>query len=194
MGIPVQGVTETSINGNGINKFDNSDDCNYKIVFEKLINNLTIYLKLFSRGDFKSLLKTLTRTQVRILGRKLYEIQKQIGSTGESAFQIKLRNFLKEVLEGLQMSLIIHDKYEVLKLESADAFEKAEILDDQDKLIEYLKEKQSSIKIIDDLQVEAVHANIKLEYAIYIERYGVPDPFIFDQDLLTEIIDEINSQ
>lgn len=191
--ISIHGHNNNTYNGTGANKIDNSDNCNYQFIFEKLINNLTIYLKHFSKGDFKTLMKKLTRTQVRILGEKLYQIQKQIGSTGESAFQIKLRLFLKEVLEGLQMSIITHNNYEVLKLESAEAFEKAEILDDQDKLIKYINDKYNkSYSFIDDITITTTKLNIKAEYQKYIDLYGFPDYGIFDQDLLNEIIDKYN--
>jgi len=191
--ISIHGTSINSINGTGINKNDNFDHCNYQNVFEKLINNLTIYLKYFSSGDFKTLLETLTRTQVRILGRKIYEIQKQIGFSSESNFQNKLRLFLKEVLEGLQMSIITHNNYEVLKIESTEAFEKAEILDDQDKLIAYITEKnKNKYSFIDDITITTTRLNIKVEYQLYIDLYGFPTNGIFDQDLLNEIIDKYN--
>jgi hypothetical protein len=191
--ISIFGNSNNTYNGYGINKLDNLDHCNYQIVFDKLINNLTIYLKSFSSGDFKTLLETLTRTQVRILGRKIYEIQKQIAFSSESKFQNKLRLFLKEVLEGLQMSIITYNNYEVLKLESAEAFKKAEILDDQDKLIKYITEKnKNKYSFIDDITITTTKLNIKVEYQLYIDLYGFPTNGIFDQDLLNEIIDKYN--
>jgi hypothetical protein len=69
--------------------------------------------------------------------------------------------------------------------------EDSEILNDIEKLKEYIKQQQLNMNSITSFTIQAQKLNIKPEYLKYIQLYGLPYKMIFDPVLLQEIIDDM---
>jgi hypothetical protein len=70
----------------------------------------------------------------------------------------------------------------------------SEILNDITKLKEYINKMQLNLNSVTVVAIESAKLNIKPEYLVYIQRYGVPYKTIFDKVLLQEIIDEMKNE
>ena len=66
--------------------------------------------------------------------------------------------------------------------------EKASILDDKTKLQEYINHLLGARSILPDSKVTIITAEIKAEYAEYIQMYGFPDGAVFEMDKLANAI------
>lgn len=104
-----------------------------------------------------------------------------------NTFDINLRNFMKNTFEGIQKSLIQAHEYKnnLVKLELCE--EKSSILDDNEKLIAYLKKKKRELFLFDIEPVNSISVSLKPEYKEYINRHGLPENVIFDTDKLATI-------
>ena len=70
--------------------------------------------------------------------------------------------------------------------------EKASILDDIEKLKEYINSLKKNMSLFPDIDITIVQAHIKSEYAEYIKLYGYPVGGVFDMDKLGEILIRMN--
>jgi predicted RND superfamily exporter protein len=71
--------------------------------------------------------------------------------------------------------------------------EDSEILNDMNKLKEYISKQQLNLNSITSVTIQVEKLEIKPEYVKYIKLYGVPYKLIFDPNLLQEIIDEMKT-
>jgi hypothetical protein len=69
----------------------------------------------------------------------------------------------------------------------------SEILNNIDKLKEYIKQMQLNLNAVTVVKINVSKLEIKPEYLKYIQLYGIPYKTIFDPVLLQQIIDEMNS-
>lgn len=154
----------------------------YKVLatYSEIIQNL---LFEFSLGNFQQV--------SNILNRKYYEyLSKKISIISYIDYPIyeQLRRSIQKSLQGLYKAL---EQYGVLKNTQnvlVSTKEKASILDDMNKLKEYINRLKGSRQIFPDLIISAPLATIKPEYAEYIKLYGYPQGGIFDMDKLGTIL------
>jgi hypothetical protein len=154
----------------------------YKVLatYSEIIQNL---LFEFSLGNFQQV--------SNILNRKYYEyLSKKISIISYIDYPIyeQLRRSIQKSLQGLYKAL---EQYGVLKNTQnvlVSTKEKASILDDMNKLKEYINRLKGSRQIFPDLIISAPLATIKPEYAEYIKLYGYPQGGIFDMDKLGAIL------
>lgn len=187
----INGKSYRANGGTGIGKYKEVPTNNYKKLFEKTICYLSEYLNYFSCSDFDTLIKKLDKTQISILGKKIYNLQKDIKNSTESKFKEKLRLFLKKVLIALQNGIFIYNKLKTCEKSVETLKERTKILDDMDLLREYIQELNSSFDILGGVNITASKATIKEEYQIYIDRHGFPCNGIFDPDLMNNIMLEL---
>ena len=97
-----------------------------------------------------------------------------------------------KILDGLERGLLLDDKNNTLELHVNRC---NEILKDKDSIVEYYKERfVGTTSIFGDNEISAqltVTPILKREYAVYIERHGMPEGFIFDNEILAGIIKEL---
>lgn len=118
------------------------------------------------------------------IGNQLKVIQTNIGNDG---FQNKLRELLKHTFEGIQQSVIQYGNFinAIEKLERCK--EKSSILDDSEKLLAYIKEQNKKFSLFVIPDISSVKAELKPEYARYIQLHGFPEGSVFDTDKLHAI-------
>ena len=157
---------------------------------QKLLNtHLASYIEMtiqeYYSGHFERLLELLPKVKLESLLAELYSYKKN--SIQYPTYE-KVRTLLKLYLEGLIKA--INQYLDILniknKLEKSQ--QRAGILDDMDKLQDYINKIQTSMRIFNPPPQTVVPATIKQEHATYLRMYGYPEGGIFDVEKLNNII------
>ena len=101
------------------------------------------------------------------------------------------RTFSSTLINTLTQAITEYYKVKTLESENVTLLTYKEILEDRTKLLDYISEIQKTTYLF---SAEATYTNnleIKPWYKEYLERYGAPGDGIFDNDLLTAIIQEM---
>lgn len=161
---------------------------NFSKTFNVLLKSLKSLVDNYSNAQFENLDKLYDENK-DIIGNELLTIKNNMGT---SVFKRSIRNFMKQTFEGIQQSVIQYSNL-INTMEKLDRCqEKSSILDDPEKLKEYLEEKKRSVNIFEIDAFEIVKATLKPEYARYVELYGFPESTVFDTDRLTKIKNELD--
>ncbi len=161
-------------------KVENEDI--YKVLadFSVIIQNL---LYQFSLGRFKEVSNILNRRYYQYLSVKLSKL-----AYVDYPIYEQLRKSIRYSLEGLykaveQYGILVNCENVCDKIK-----EKASILDDMQKLKEYINSLKKQVTLFPDMNITIIRAEIKPEYAEYIKLYGYPAGGIFDMDKLGAIL------
>lgn len=152
-------------------------------------------LQNFSQSEFQELNENLTMDKYSWLSNKIIN-DAQIKNVSETfTYNTKLFNLYKttihNVLEGLLQSKTQYKILNSTKLELEKQKEKASILDDMEKLREYLEGIQKEMNLMDmNIKLDVI-ANIKPQYKRYINLYGMPENFVFDSEKLAVIVKDL---
>jgi hypothetical protein len=148
--------------------------------FSETIQNLLLQ---FSLGNFKQVSTILNRRYFQYLSIKLSNI-----TYIDYPIYEQLRQSIKKSLQGLYKAIeqynVLTNTREILKTTQ----ERAAILDDMQKLRDYVNNLKKNVSIFPEMNVTIIRAEIKPEYAEYIRLYGYPQGGIFDMDRLAEIL------
>ena len=154
----------------------------YKILSLDLDKNISDILNIASRGDFNEVSEKYKEED-------FFDIFDNIDSKKKESESYehyeKIRNMSKRIVQSVWKSI-----YQFRELKTAlgeiDALqEKAEILEDADKLKEYIENLTKKIEpVIPDQTISLPVARIKEPYYTYIQVFGLPDKAQFDIVLL----------
>ena len=164
----------------------NSDEL---IFIQQLLNSkftvdLQIAIKYYYIGDFNQVLKLLSKESLAHLLNLLYSYRK---SSIEYPTYEKIRLLLKLYLEGLTKCITQFLELGRIKFALSNAEERCEILDNMEKLQEYIDKLNRTVNLFKSTPVSIVEAKILPEYVIYLQMYGYPVGGIFDPNLLNNI-------
>ena len=137
----------------------------------------------FSIGNFKYVTAVLTNSYYRKLSLQLSRIVYP-----DYPIYEKLRQTIKQSLQGLYRAIQDYSILNNTKLKLVSMTEKASILDDNERLKEYISGLRGASYLFPDLIIKAPMAIIKEEYVEYIKTYGYPSAGIFDMDKLALIL------
>lgn len=168
------------------NNSDNNDSLKIINMFIKLSNYIESIKMLFyeySLGNISIVESILTRETYENIS---VEFTKLSANEEKYPKYEKLRKNYVYAISGLYQSLLQNLNLEECSNRLTSALNKASILDDPDKLKEYINKFKS--RIFPDTSVQIISAKIKPEYLEYIKLYGYPSSNIFDIDKLGEII------
>lgn len=152
----------------------------YSVIIQKLLFE-------FSLGNFQYVSSILTNRYYQYLSIKLSQI-----IYVDYPIYEQLRVSIKYSLQGLYKSI---QQYKLLLSAQASIItitERASILDDMEKLRNYINSLKKNMSIFNNLEVTAVKAQIKPEYAEYIKLHGYPSSGVFDMDKLGAILINMN--
>ena len=167
----------------------------YQNLHSQVITGLRQMLIQYSTGDFASLEQTLTQENYNLLSSRLidYVSLQNVPDTyvyNPLLFRVYTETFHR-VLEGLLKS---ERQYKTLKDVSAQLIsvaDKAAILDDMERLREYLEARQNQSVLTEiDVKLNLI-ATLKPQYQRYVELYGLPPDLVFESQKLAEIIQEL---
>ena len=160
----------------------NIDEDIYKTLatYSETVQNLLLQ---FSLGNFKQVSTILNRKYYQYLSVKLANI-----TYIDYPIYEQLRQSIKKSLQGLYKAIeqynVLANTKEILKTTQ----ERASILDDMQKLRDYVNNLKKNVSIFPEMNVTIIRAEIKPEYAEYIKLYGYPQGGIFDMDRLADIL------
>lgn len=165
------------------------------VLIQKLLNSrfvidIKTVIRYYYNGNFKKVLELLTKEKLINYLTILYSYKKnpKIYPTYEN-----VRLIFKLYLEGLIKCITQYLELENIKIELIKCREREHILDDIEKLQEYIDGLNRTINVFQNLEpVSIAEAKILPEHAAYIRLYGYPVGGIFDPQLLKDIIDNIN--
>jgi hypothetical protein len=168
----------------------NTNDGNSTLLFKSLYDN--IYLEL--SNIYKNIIDNnfnndlTTRENLLKLSGKIYN---------ERRNDVKYYNNILELLQNYITIIVAHRNLyftnEVCKNKVTLLNEQVSILNDLEKLKEYIETLRKSFKIFEDQEI-SLQTTIELdkEYDIYIQLYGYPTDGNFDLAKLQDIIDQYN--
>jgi hypothetical protein len=156
--------------------------------YSKLSNIITVINTLlveFAQGKFDLVTGVLTLELYNNLALQLSSI-KQNGKIYPDYENIRISTTraLAGLYQGIQQYILLQNTSASLTTYK----QKASILDDKNKLQEYINSLLGSRSIFPDSKVTIIKADIKPEYVEYIQMFGFPEGSVFDMDKLATAI------
>jgi len=158
----------------------------FEEMYTKIIQKMNSLIEDFIKGNNESLKQNLTRSFYQEVS-----IQLSAPKYIEDDLAAKYRYFIGNTLDALQQGLLNYIECSNKDLLVEQYKQKAEILDDNDKLVQYLESRKRRATIFADKTVTVPVATLKPQYAEYIKRYGVPEGLRFDGNRMREIVAEL---
>ena len=169
----------------------------YDVINKRVVSRLQPNLTDFREGDFGNIDKEALSGELALILVDNKNFSKtRLGNLDTYNYNPKIFNEFKsicfKILDGLERGLLLDDKNNTLELHVNRC---NEILKDKDSIVEYYKQRfVGTTSIFGDDEISAqltVTPILKREYAVYIERHGMPEGFIFDNEILAGIIKEL---
>jgi len=143
-------------------------------------------IRFYYAGNFEKVLELLNKQNLELYSRLLESFKKS--SISYPAYE-SVRLVLKLYLQGLTKSIEQYLELQNSKTKVSTLEERAAILDNMEKLQEYIRGLNRTVNLFRNIPPVAVaEAKILPEHAIYIRKYGYPVGGIFDVKLLNDII------
>lgn len=160
---------------------------NSKLV--KIAAKLTTYIKLYLDGDLDTLREGLTLEVYTEYSKILYLMKRNRNSDSEI-----MRRSVAGTLSTLYAATSIYEDCLLMKENNEALSDRAGILDDMDRLRDFLTDLQSSLNtsIFGDHMFTVPAVQVNAEYVEYIRLYGYPNNGVFDPDLLGQLLKQMN--
>lgn len=188
--LPNQGAhvfnrSSTAVKSNGGRSGGSS--LNAKLV--RIAEKLTAYIKLYLDGDLDTLRNELTLDVYTDYSKILYLLKRNRNSDSEI-----MRRSVAGTLSTLYAATSIYEDCLLMKENNEALADRAGILDDMDRLRDFLTDLQSSLNtsIFGDHMFTVPAVQVNAEYVEYIRVYGYPNNGVFDPDLLGQILKQMN--
>ena len=169
-----------------------------QILFNQILFQLKPPMTLYSNADFDDFVLSMpnivsfSRT---ILNDNTFFYNNETALLKDFEYDKNLipnyRSFSSTLVNTLTQAITEYYKIKTLEAENVTLLTYKEILEDRTKLLDYISEIQKTSYLF---SAEATYTNnleIKPWYREYLERYGAPGDGIFDNNLLTAIIQEM---
>ena len=156
-------------------------------ILKNILNLLNVYLNYYIVGDIDTLSNLLTPEQYLLLSNTLINMPFH-GNTNTDL--VLVRDGALKTLATLRGSVFHAQNYQYIEGKYNTANERNEILDDPEKLREYINELNRRLhneKMFGGQQITAIVPTIDSIYLIYIKHFGYPENAIFDPMLLNKI-------
>jgi len=179
-------IDSSDLNSNQLSQI-NIENYRWNKLME-IIKKIHYLLSLYASSNFIDLGNILNFDYYNEISVMLYDIRldPNIYPTYESV-RITISKSFEELYQSYAMyGNLLNDKAKITQLQA-----KVSILDNLDKLKEYIIDMQKSGNLINNVNITAPLALVKPEYAEYIILYGLPPNLIFDTDKLSQIIEKL---
>ena len=147
----------------------------------KIVRTINNLMYQFSLGNYDYVIANFTSVVYYNLSQELYKIKED--STAYPDYE-EMRVNVVRGLEGLNKSVLLYKEHSSTLLQLESQTQKANILDDMDRLRDYIRGLHGSISLFPDMYVTSIAATLKPEIAIYIQLYGFPEGGVFEADKL----------
>lgn len=181
-------LEEFETNVNELNKYQYMNDI--------FINTFIPLTQLYSQGNFADLSMIFTTNLYRQLG-NILENQRDFTNIDLTSFNYNFQTFqsyittFHKTLDGLERANVQYDSLRELQLEKIHC---DNILNNLENLVNYFRTKYTGIGIMElnTIITTIQEPLLRPEYAIYIERHGLPIGGIFDSEKMSAILIELN--
>lgn len=170
--------------GGTVDTLDNVFDKQLELKFSSITKDIHKLSEDYSLGKFDNVEDLMTDMFNEQFSRKIYNA---ISQTKQTEYQEELRVLFAKMFEGLQQCVLQNLKIKDLESKLKICEERSSILDDKDKLIEYIQNLNNRFTMIEDQTITTISATLKPEYQKYIDLYGLPEGLVFDTDKLNQI-------
>jgi hypothetical protein len=164
--------------------FPNLSMLNMYAKLSRYIESIKILLYEYSLGNISVVADILTLETYQQIS---IELNKLSLKGKKYSYYEQLRKNYTYSIAGLYQSIIQYSEREACKNTIEQLREKLSILDDPQKLRDYILKFKSS-NYFPDTSLTIIKAEIKPEYLEYIKLYGYPESNVFDPDKLARII------
>jgi len=147
----------------------------------KVVKTINELMYQFSLGNFDYVVANFTQIAYYNLSQELFKLKEDANTYPDYE---TMRTNVARGLEGLYKSVLLYKEYTSTLLQLETQTQKASILDDMNKLREYIKGLSGSLSLFPDMYVTSIAATLKPEIAIYIQLYGFPEGGVFETDKL----------
>ena len=181
-------LEEFETNLNELNKYQYLNDI--------FINTFTPLIQLYSQAKFDDLSMQFTTNLYRQLG-NILENQRDFTNIDLNNISYNFQTFdsylntFHNTLDGLERSTVQYESLRDLQLEKNHC---DNILNNPENLVNYFRETYTGIGIMElnTIVTTIQQPLLRPEYAIYIERHGLPIGGIFDSERMSAILIELN--
>jgi arsenate reductase-like glutaredoxin family protein len=174
------GLDAVSGSGGSINNKELND------LYDKVGVYLEELMVKHIEGNLDDLVKILTKDKVDDIKYRIYNSLETVGN--KTSIETLIKTY-QNILNVLEDSTEQYKTYQITLEQLETAQEKASILEDPEKLQEYINtfiNSQNSY-LMELPDITTTSATVKPEYQEYIKLYGVPDNLEFDEDKLYQI-------
>lgn len=150
--------------------------------FRRATDSLNDIFTYYSEGNFEALARELTPERYSQLSLELIKLKNRFNVDYE-----RIRLTAVKSLKGIQRANVQYKSLNDVLRHNEILAEKADILDDRDKLAAYINTLNNTRRtsIFGDHNISSsVSATIAPEYLAYIRDFGYPQDGVFDPDLL----------
>ena len=154
---------------------------------QKHLNSYINYLK----GDLSSLPLNLTPENVLFLSNTFFNLRHP--SLLNTMYE-KYRLFVTSIISSFENISLQVNTCKGIESQLNSALEKASILDDANKLKEYIQKLKNTFQVIPDQIVSVPLATIKEPYNTYIKMFGFPQGMLWEPDKLAFVSQYLNIQ
>lgn len=168
-----------------------------KILYERVLFQLRPPMTLYNEGDFEFFMSSMpdVLTLTRVLNNEDTFFMNNPTELNtykyEGGLVDKYIYITNRLVDTIKQAMTEYIKIQTLENENSELKSYKEILEDQDKLLEYLEEQKHTSHIFSAEATLQVPYELKLWYKVYMERHGPPGDGVFNSELLAEIIEEL---
>lgn len=169
-----------------------ADEALLSEIFQPILDELNILMDYYKLGEFDTLKKLLTVERRDTIS---LEFAKKRNIAKNFLIHDNILNYLNVTLNNFYLSLYYHESYLETERKCKTFQEKANILDDMNKLKKYIQSLNKNEGVLFKAPtITAKLAVLKPQYDIYIKRFGLPRYGVFDSMALGDILLELEEE
>lgn len=159
--------------------------------FDALLNNYAInkinyFLDFLKNDEYNKVFSEINTEETQKILYGLYTLKTSVSDTFSTIIDL-----YESIFVSIKYFYFLYSELKNNEAQCLEYKEDSEILNDINKLKEYIKQQRFNMNAITTVTIQTQKLNIKPEYLKYIQLYGLPYKMIFDPVLLQEIIDEL---
>ena len=170
--------------------YDDNTGVVLDLKLKRVATTLMRYINMYINGNIEELIQIFTLDTYTQLSKILASLKK----TKQTDSEI-VRKSIANALTVLYSGLSVYQDYQLTEMSNEELKERVSILDDMDKLKEYLEYlgQQTNTDLFGSHDISTTSVKVNQEYIQYIQEYGYPENGVFDPDRLGAIARRIDN-
>lgn len=183
--------------GSGQDNRYRRDYARLKILYDRILYQLRPPMIYYNEGDFEYFMESTPDILIytRLLNNDstfYYNNESQLDQYKYDERLVENYRFVSNrVIDTIKQAMTEYIKIRNLTQENEELKSYKDILEDGDKLSEYLETRRNTRHLFSAEATLEVAPSLKLWYQVYLERHGPPGDGVFNSELLAEIIEEL---